>query len=372
MTRSLAIGFLGLFLPDCACAQGTPVPHDIFRAWRQRDAGVKGIYVAWKEKVLCAKETLEGRESKGALPERDFSYDVAVSLRMENELVRYEREGLDWFSTTGKFLQTHYTTVFGGGESTAAFWERDTDNGKLRIGIEMEGRSIVNFTGPEVQPILLAIRAADPHDGLAESDWTASHSLYEGKPCQLLVKTWKAFEERYVVDAKTYSVLQRQCYVNGQLEAQMDIAYRTDPIVGRFPKSWHSVVYVSSVTGPPRLHRIVKGQVIEYKINPPSNSQDFRFEFPTATHVSVHPHSGKNSEIQVYVKTETERRFISASEAQKRNLTTYQDVIGAALKKESTHGVGKLLVLICICAATAILLFCLFKYKKGKKASPRT
>lgn len=271
--------------PVAPSVGGAPTVNTIFEAWEHRQESVRSLRFEIEEAAttMSGTELVGSGHPVGGWPREDRTNHHELTVVIEGEKIRVERQGLYWSTKLAKFAPLHYTAVFDGMSNSNLYTGAAyTPHAKAFTNTESSFRDRRNF---HYGAIVLTYRALSRPLGVVRKDgWSVREGTRPIRdiPCMAIRKEHSdgTYEELWLDPARGFVVLRREQSAQGRRLGQLSIEYELDPQGLAVPTGWQCDVF-SFASG--RVKRSVKAKVREFEINGAVDASAFRLPYPVGT-----------------------------------------------------------------------------------------
>jgi hypothetical protein len=231
-------------------AQEDPLMQEIEAAWKARQEKIQTVKIEWTQKVTIYKghytEVADIKGRDGSLsPKQNKDYEEKLSIILEDEKIRYERQGWAYSSVDEDFARIHEVQVYDGVTAMAL---NSQPVGPLLTGTLKTGnppRQLkVHYLGPlftVIRPMNRKLSSLD----IVTFRSTGRNARVNGRPCLELTfpkKTGKGSVSLWVDAERDYLPI-RLHVVSGNRQSpfaadQRDWEYSEHPTCGWLPVRW--------------------------------------------------------------------------------------------------------------------------------------
>lgn len=333
---------------------------------------IKSAHITWTEEAFCPKghyhserqveQDKTTERGKATFPDKDIKFTVKASLKLKNDSVRYERDGLAPNPSRGCLSPTKYLIVYGGGERCQQFYEHDvpdTADGKLRSGADLNKSAVYVYHDESLCPIKWALRIDDGRNDPNGKDWDLLEGAFvrEGVEFARLAKKGISSPFKYVFNfdlSRNNSLTRMSWFHSDGLVAETEIEYEKHSLPTWFPKTWHYVHYRKKLsTGQLVLDQEVFARIDSVLVNVEFPTSEFEFKFPPRTYISViNPSTGGESKAVV-----TDRNSEKVPVSSLPRSSNWENIVESGFEPKSWYSrvnwtgiaVGLLIVSLLLC-----------------------
>lgn len=294
-SHTCAFVFLTMLLLQRPAQSQTPSKEDIWKAWREREAGINSLEARWTQKLILSARLLAESSSSPAAPGSEgpnadvvtpeFPCVLTISgnrLRFESEIPHF---GKGFRGDLNRSVRTFDGQIR---QSFTAMRERTS---RSSIGTIVEAAEAKWWNLLECTPLCLTARPSRLPNSSAAGDWWIDdrNVVVEGRPCVELRSRLKdadpqlRFVRVALVDHRPPHVVRRLLeLIRDSPAVQLDLHYSEENDPPWMPIAWeHSMFYRDG-----ELRQGAEAELVSLRLNLEVPDETFRIDYPPATIVT--------------------------------------------------------------------------------------